>query len=41
MNTTGNVTYAQNSEDYVKRADEALYMSKQNGRDRYTFLPMI
>ena len=38
--TTGKVTYPQSWEDYSKRADEALYMSKQNGRDQYTFLGM-
>ena len=36
--TTGRVAYMQRWEDYVKRADEALYMSKQSGRDRYTYL---
>jgi diguanylate cyclase (GGDEF)-like protein len=36
--TTGRVAYRQNWENYVKRADEALYLSKQNGRNRYTFL---
>ena len=36
--TTGKVAFSQNWEDYMKRADEALYMSKQNGRNRYTFL---
>ena len=38
--TTGIVTHVQKNEDYIKRADEALYMSKQNGRDRSTFLPI-
>jgi len=38
--TSGNVTHMQKGENYIKRADEALYMSKQNGRDRYTFLPI-
>ncbi|MCL2829314.1 MAG: GGDEF domain-containing protein [Betaproteobacteria bacterium] len=35
---TGQVMHMQRWEDYLKRADEALYMSKQNGRDRYTHL---
>ena len=38
--TTGKVTHSQTGDDYLKRADEALYMSKQSGRNRYTFLPM-
>ena len=38
--TTGSVTHPQIWEDYSKRADEALYMSKQNGRNQYTFLGM-
>ena len=38
--TTGKVTFAQSWEEYIKRADEALYRSKQNGRDRYTYLDM-
>ena len=36
--TTGTVNHTQNWTDYVKRADEALYMSKQNGRNQYTYL---
>ena len=35
---TGDVEYMQTGTDYIKRADEALYMSKKGGRDRYTFL---
>ena len=38
--TSGKVLYTQSYEDFIKRADEALYMSKQGGRDRYTFLPI-
>jgi diguanylate cyclase (GGDEF)-like protein len=37
--TTGDVEYGQNSEDYIKHADRALYQSKQAGRDRCTFIP--
>ena len=33
---TGRVNFTQTSFDYIKRADEALYASKQNGRNRYT-----
>jgi len=36
--TTGHVKFPQKSDDYIKRADEALYTSKQNGRDRYTYI---
>ena len=36
--TTGKVAYSQSWEDYLKRADEALYMSKQNGRNKFTYL---
>ena len=37
---SGNVNHMQKSDCYIKRADEALYVSKQNGRDKYTFLPI-
>ncbi|MCL2707884.1 MAG: diguanylate cyclase [Defluviitaleaceae bacterium] len=33
---TGQVSYMQKWEEYLKRADDALYESKQAGRDRYT-----
>jgi len=35
--TTGKVKHGHTGADYVKKADELLYRSKQNGRDRYTF----
>jgi len=35
--TTDKVVYGQKWEIYVKRADEALYLSKQSGRNRVTF----
>jgi len=38
--TTGRVAYGQNWKEYMKRADEALYMSKTNGRNQATFLEM-
>ncbi|MCL2260068.1 MAG: GGDEF domain-containing protein [Fibromonadales bacterium] len=36
--TTAIVEYTHNCEDYMKRADAALYLSKQGGRNRYTYL---
>jgi len=38
--TTGNSKISQNADDYLKRADEALYMSKETGRNKYTFLAL-
>ncbi|MDR3000085.1 MAG: GGDEF domain-containing protein [Fibromonadaceae bacterium] len=45
--THGNITlpvdgssYPQDGNCYIKRADEALYMSKRSGRNRYTYLAM-
>jgi diguanylate cyclase (GGDEF)-like protein len=35
---TGKVIHTYTSADFIKKADQALYMSKQNGRDRYTAL---
>ena len=37
---TGRVEYTQSGDDYIKQADEMLYQSKQNGRDRYSFCLM-
>ena len=39
--TSGKVLYTQSWEDYLKRADEAMYTSKQSGRNRYTYLDFI
>jgi len=36
--TTGTVKYSHTEIDFIKRADEALYKSKQNGRNKYTFI---
>ena len=36
--TSGRVTHLQGGDDFLKRADEAMYISKQNGRNRYTYL---
>jgi len=38
--TTGMVLYENKWEDFVKRADDALYESKRHGRNKYTFLEM-
>jgi diguanylate cyclase (GGDEF)-like protein len=35
--TTGKVMHTHNAEDFVKKADEMLYKSKQNGRNIYFF----
>ena len=39
--TSGKISVARRWEDYMKRADEALYMSKKNGRNQYTYLDYI
>ncbi|MCL2702752.1 MAG: GGDEF domain-containing protein [Defluviitaleaceae bacterium] len=36
--TTSEVAHAHQGVDYIKRADEALYQSKQRGRNRYTYV---
>ena len=36
--TTGKVIFKQKWEEYLSRADEALYQSKENGRNQYTYL---
>ena len=36
--STASVEFTWGWEDYLKRADEALYVSKQSGRNRYTYL---
>jgi diguanylate cyclase (GGDEF)-like protein len=35
--TTGKVAHTHSADDFVKKADEMLYKSKQNGRNRYFF----
>jgi diguanylate cyclase (GGDEF)-like protein len=39
--TSATVHHTFSGEDYIKRADEAMYMSKQNGRNRYTFVEIM
>ena len=34
---TNLVNHLQHGKDYIKLADEGLYESKENGRNRYTF----
>jgi len=36
--TTSDVRQGQSGKDYIIRADTALYQSKQNGRNRYTYM---
>jgi len=38
--TTGGGNYSLTSDDYISKASEALAISKQNGRNRYTLLPL-
>jgi diguanylate cyclase (GGDEF)-like protein len=38
--TTGKASYMHNWEAFIKRADEALYASKHNGRNRCTYIAM-
>ena len=38
--TTGRVDTSHTADDYLKRADELLYMSKQSGRNKSTFEPL-
>jgi len=38
--TTGRVLFTQTKEEFIKRADEAMYSAKQGGRDRYVFMPL-
>jgi diguanylate cyclase (GGDEF)-like protein len=35
--TTGRIEYPYRGDDYIKRADDMLYQSKQSGRNKYTF----
>jgi len=38
--TTGIINHLQHGSDYIKAADKALYESKNNGRNRYTFMKL-
>ncbi|MCL2176248.1 MAG: GGDEF domain-containing protein [Treponema sp.] len=38
--TTGNFIHTLSWDDYINKSDEALYLSKQNGRNRTTFLAL-
>ena len=35
--TSGDVSHTQDADDYVKRADEMMYKSKNDGRNRYSY----
>jgi len=36
--TMGYIEYGHTGEDYIRRADAALYQSKKNGRNQYTYI---
>jgi diguanylate cyclase (GGDEF)-like protein len=36
--TTGSVLNTRDGSEFIKRADEALYISKQSGRNKYTYV---
>lgn len=38
--TSAMVEHTHIGNDYIKQADRAMYLSKQNGRDRYTYLDL-